>query len=173
MGFTRAVGPIHRLDYASGAWTRHDTPNKARLIALGVDPAGTMSALTSPGGGFGGVFADIWLSNDRAGSWQPVTVPFKIKASPVQRAWDGTMYMAGGVNSTPELQVSKDQGKSWTLLTEYELGRELLPLRSGTLIDFNSAQYGWFTIRSSADGGKTWSTEYHNFDREAFEASKR
>lgn len=173
LGVANTVGPIHRLDYASGTWTRHDTPGKARLTAVSADPAGSMSALTSPGGGFGGVFADVWISNDKALSWQPVTMPFKIKTAPVQRAWDGAMYAAGGGIGKGELQVSKDQGKTWTLLTEYELGRELLPLRSGKLLDFNFAQFGFFSIGSSADGGKTWVTEYHNFDHQAYEAGKR
>lgn len=173
MGYTGSKGPLHLLDYASGAWSERDTPGRDRLTALSVDPAGGIGVLTSPGGGFGGVFAGVWISNDAARTWQPVEAPFKVKISPVQRAWDGSMYMAGGVFGTAELQVSKDGGKTWALATKYELGRQLLPLRSGELIDFNAGQWGIFSIEHSRDGGKTWRIEYSNFDRRAYEASKK
>lgn len=53
------------------------------------------------------------------------------------------------------------------------LGRQLLPLRSGELLDFGGAEHGIFSIGHSTDGGRTWEVEYSNFDRRAYEMSRK
>lgn len=173
MGYAVSSGPINELDYASGKWTVLDTPNKAPLRALAVEPSGAIGVLTSGAGGTGGIFAGVFVSNDRARSWQPVEVPFKIKVAPIRRDYAGNMYMAGGALSEPELQVSKDGGLTWNRAASRSLGRQLLPLRSGELLDFGGAEHGIFSISHSADGGRTWNGEYSNFDRRAYEISKK
>lgn len=173
MGYTVTAGPIHELDYASGKWTVLDTPNKARLSALAVEPSGAMGALTETAAGAGGILAGVFVSNDRARSWQPVEVPFKVKVAPIRRDYAGTMYLSGGVFGEPELQVSKDNGKTWAHAGKLELRRQLLPLRSGELLDFGGAEYGIFSIGHSADGGRTWKNEYSTFDHKAYEASRK
>ena len=47
------------------------------------------------------------------------------------------MERAGGVFSNPELQASKDNGLTW-----YHLS--IVPLTSGTLVDYDLAQWGLF-----------------------------
>ena len=173
MGYATSTGPIHELDYASGKWTTLDTPNKANLREIAVEPSGAVGVLTSAAGGAGGIFAGVFISNDRARSWQPVEVPYKVKVAPIRRDYAGTMYMAGGALSEPELQVSKDGGKTWTHAAKRSLGRQLLPLRSGELLDFGGAEYGIFSIGHSADGGRTWQVEYSNFDRKAYEMQRK
>ena len=173
MGYTVTAGPIHELDYASGKWTTLDTPNKARLHDFAVEPSGAMGVLTSTSAGVAGIFAGVFVSNDRARSWQPVEVPYNVKVSPIRRDYAGTMYMAGGAFSEPELQVSKDGGKTWTHAGKRGLGRQLLPLRSGELLDFGGAEHGIFSIGHSADGGRTWEVEYSNFDRKAYEMQRK
>jgi len=172
MAYAISPGPIHELDYASGKWSKLDTPNKASLRQLAVEPTGAVGAITSVGG-VAGIFAGVYVSNDHAHSWQPVEVPFKVKLNPIRRGHDGTMYMSGGPFGEPELQVSKDNGKTWTLAAKRDMSRDLLPLRSGELLDFGGAGSGIFSIGHSADGGRTWKTEYSNFDRRAYESSRK
>ncbi|MEW6020800.1 MAG: hypothetical protein AB1807_01550 [Pseudomonadota bacterium] len=173
MGYTVTTGPIHELDYASGKWTMLDTPNKAQLREVAFEPSGAVGVLTSAAGGAGGIFAGVFVSNDRARSWKPVEVPYNVKVAPIRHDYAGTMYMAGGALSEPELQVSKDGGKTWTHAAKRSLGRQLLPLRSGELLDFGGAEHGIFSIGHSTDGGRTWEVEYSNFDRRAYEMSRK
>lgn len=170
--YTVSAGPIHFYDWTSKAWTQRPTPDNARVIGMNVSPGGTILALTSPGGGFAGAFASIFMSRDQALSWQAVNTPYSIKAFPPTMTADGTMLMAGGVFSNPELQVSKDDGRSWAHLSSYALDRTVIPLPSGAMVDYDYAQWGIFTIRHSSDGGKTWEVEYSNFDERAYKARK-
>lgn len=173
-GFAYAVsaGPIHFYNLANKVWTERPTPENARLIGVNPSPTGALLALTSPGGGFAGAFASVFISKDQAQSWQPLQVPFNVKAFPPVQAADGTLLMPGGVFSNPELQGSKDEGRTWAHVSKYELGRLVIPLRSGALIDVDNGQWGIFSIRHSNDGGKNWDLEFSNFDRQAYNASQ-
>jgi hypothetical protein len=55
----------------------------------------------------------------------------------------------------------------------YDLGRQLLLLKSGDLLDLDLGQHGIFSLRHSTDLGKTWKVEYSNFDRRAYDARKK
>ncbi|MES2016430.1 MAG: hypothetical protein V4484_08025 [Pseudomonadota bacterium] len=173
LAYSVSTGPLRFLDFKTNQWTERATPGNDRLVALTVDPTGTMGVLTSPGGGFAGIFAGAFVTRDQAASWQPVNTPFKVKVVPVQRTADGTMLMNGGVFGASELQMSKDEGKTWTVQGKFELGRQLLVLKSGELLDLDLGQYGLFSLSHSTDMGKTWKMEYSNFDRRAYEAQKK
>lgn len=169
--YVTSTGPLHAYHYASGTWSEHKTPG-AVLIAVAPGLDNSVGVLTSPGAGFAGIFASVHFSTDQGASWRTVEAPYKIKISPVQQTADGSYLMAGGVMSASELQVSNDQGKTWRHLGPYELGRRLVPLKNGTLVDLDLGRYGIFAIRSSADGGKSWKYEYSNFDRQYAEAER-
>lgn len=171
--YTGATGPIRVYDYARRTWTERPTPGGARLISVMPGPRDSLGVLTSPGGGFAGVFAGVHFSTDQGATWRAMEVPYKIKFAPVQQTYDGTLLMIGGVMSKPELQISKDDGKTWSHLGPYDLGRQLLALKNGTLLDLDLGQYGIFSIRSSSDGGKNWEYEYSNFDKSAYDATKK
>lgn len=171
-GYAVSAGPVHLYNMQTKTWTERATPKNQRLIAVTDAPTGTLFALTSPGGGFGGAFATVFMSKDQAQSWHEMQVPYTVKAYAPTQAVDGTVLMPGGVFSNPELQGSKDDGRTWSHFTKYELGRTIIPLRSGSLIDYDHGQWGLFTLRHSADGGKNWQVEYSNFDRRAYEASQ-
>lgn len=172
-GYALSSGVMHRLDYASGAWSQASTPESARLLAYRRTQGGTIGILTSPGGGMGGVFAGVYYSRDEGKSWAGVQAPFNVKVSPVLQLKDGRMVMPGGVFSKTELQISSDDGKTWSHQGDYELGRTLVPLSTGDALDMDSGQHGLFTIRSSVDAGKTWRVEYSNFDKEAYDAQQK
>ncbi|MES2316630.1 MAG: hypothetical protein V4631_03975 [Pseudomonadota bacterium] len=114
-----------------------------------------------------------YISKDQAASWQPVKVPFKTKFFPVLQTPDGTLLMQGGLMGPNELHLSKDSGETWSLHGSYVKGRQLLPLKSGELLEVDTGLFGIFTIRRSADFGKTWEVEYSNFARRAYDAQKK
>lgn len=171
--YTTAAGPFHFYNQSTKAWTQQLTPQNHRITGINASLNDDILALTSPGGGFGGAFAGVFMSRDKAQSWQELTVPFKVKASTPVLAQDGTLLMAGGVFGDPELQGSKDNGVTWSHLGAYELGRVIVPLKSGGLVDYDMGQWGIFTLRYSGDGGKTWEVEYSNFDSAAYRAMQK
>lgn len=172
-GYTGSKGPLHFLDYATGQWQESPTPSERRILDIRYNPNGTLSILTSPGGGFGGITASVHMSKDMGQHWDSVEVPFTVKLAPVQQTRDGTMLMYGGLHGNQELQISKDQGQSWSHLGNYVPGRVLYPMKSGALLDIDLGQAGVFIIRSSPDGGKSWRTEYSNFNQAAADEDAR
>jgi len=48
----------------------------------------------------------------------------------------------------------------------------VLPTR-GLFLVSSGQQFGLASIRHSEDGGRSWTTEYSNFDRAAYEAQKK
>lgn len=165
-GFAYALtgGSIHFYDLTGKTWTERPMPNKASRLKLNQGVGGALLALTSPGPEMGLVFTSMFISKDQAVSWQPMSSPFTITFRPPAQTVDGTLLMPGGVNGT-ELQVSKDDGRTWKRLGDYELDRMPFALRSGTLIDNDSGRWGAFSIRRSTDGGRTWTTEHDNAKR--------
>jgi hypothetical protein len=168
-GYVTSAGPFRFYDEKTASWTEAPVPNNARIINISENPNGEFGLLTSPGGGFGGIFATAWFSKDQAKTWKTVELPFKIKAYPVQFTMDGAMLAPGGVMATQELQISRDEGRSWTHHAPYDLERRFVVLKNGDMIDVNGGAFGLFSIRASKDGGKTWHYEYSNFDKAAYD----
>lgn len=171
-GFAYVVplAPIRFYNFATKAWTERATPNNRRISGVGPSLTGALLVLTSPVYLYeGSAFDSVFISKDQAQSWQPLESPYKrAYNTPLQLA-DGTLLMPTG----PELQVSKDEGRTWAHLSKHMPGRVVTPLRSGALIDNDFGDWGLFDIRYSGDGGKTWVTEYSNFDREAYDREKK
>ncbi|MFM2118918.1 MAG: hypothetical protein RL722_386 [Pseudomonadota bacterium] len=172
LAYAVSEGRLHFLDFASGQWTERSAPNKARFVQITADPEATLGALTSPGGGFAGVFASTWFSRDDGQSWKEVKSEFNVKVAPPRRLPGGRLLMVGGVFSDPELHASDDEGKTWQKVSPFPRDQQLVLLPSGQLLAVALGQFGLFGIRHSSDGGKTWRTEYSNFDRQAFEADE-
>jgi|GEM_PF-1082751 len=168
-GYVTYSGPFRFYDAAARTWREAAIPNNARIVNVSENPNGELGLLTSPGGGFGGIFASAWYSKDQAATWKPLELPYKIKTFPVQFTADGAMLSAGGAMSTPELQISRDQGRTWAHHAVYDLERHFVTLKSGAMIDTNGGAFGLFSIRGSKDGGKTWDYEYSNFDKAIYD----
>lgn len=168
-GYVTSAGPFRFYDAATHAWTEAPIPNNARIVNISDNPHGELGLLTSPGGGFAGIFASTWYSKDQAKTWKAVEQPYKIKAYPVQFTMDGAMLAAGGVMSKAELQISRDDGRTWAHHADYELGRRFVVLKNGDMLDVDGGGFGLFGIRSSRDGGKTWDYEYSNFDKAVYD----
>lgn len=170
LAYATSAGDIHLLDFASGKWQSRKAPNDNRLINVGPNADGSLGVLTSPGGGLGGAFAGNWLSTDQGRTWREVKSPFTVKVVPPIRTREGLYLSAGGVFGKPELQVSKDEGATWSKLSDHALDRTLNVLPSGLYFTVDSGATGLFAIRSSADQGVSWRTEYSTFDKAAYEA---
>lgn len=173
LGYAVSAGAIHWLDYTTGAWTDRQAPNNNRLISIAENPDGSLGILTSPGGGFGGVFATMYTSSDRAQTWQEVKSEFKVKVSAPRRAPSGTLLVTGGVFSDPELHTSTDDGKTWEKAGAFPRQHHLVVLPSGRLLAVSVGALGLFDLQSSKDEGKTWRVDYSNFDRAAYDAAQQ
>ncbi|ARN18976.1 WD40/YVTN/BNR-like repeat-containing protein [Piscinibacter gummiphilus] len=174
-GFSYAVseGSIHTLDFASGAWSMTKAPNGNRLVSVEANPNGSIGILTSPGGGFAGIFASLYLSEDLGQHWQEVKPEFKVKVAPPRQLASGTLLVMGGVFGTPELQASQDGGRTWQHRAPFALDRRLVVLPSGALLTVDSGQFGLFSVSRSTDDGATWRVEYSNYDARAAQATAK
>ncbi len=173
-GFAYATsgGPLRFFDYGTRQWTERDLPGRRRLTELRVGSGAQLSVLTSPGGGFGGVFGSNEVSNDEGRTWTTIDGPHKVKIAPLVQLPDGTMLLYGGALGKAELQASTDGGKTWHRHADYVHGHLMHVMKSGQLFDADQGQFGFFGLRMSADGGRTWEPEYTTFDRAFHQAQQ-
>lgn len=176
-GFSYAVseGVIRSYDYATSEWSESRAPNNNRLVSIAPSDAG-IGILTSPGGGFAGVFAGMYVSYDGGKVWVEVKSPYKVKLYAPRVLADGTLLVAGGGPfAKRELQKSSDQGKTWQVCSDrVDISDNIVPLPNHGLLAIDSgAQFGLAHVMHSSDSGKTWVTEYSNFDMQAYEAEKQ
>lgn len=166
-------GPLQFFDFTTGQWTERALPENRRLTDMRIGANNLLSVLTGVSGGFGGVFGKVHVSNDEARTWTEIEGPYKVKIAPVVQLADGTMLLYGGALTKAELQASRDGGKTWAHHADYEHGRLMVPLKSGTVIDMDLGQFGVFDIGVSVDGARTWQTGYSTFDRKFYEMRQR
>jgi len=176
-GFVYAVsqGSIWYYDFATARFVERRAPNNNRLMTVAPSANGALGIVTSPGGGFGGIFATMYLSRDEAATWEEIKSPFNVKIAAPRLTQQGTLLVPGGAFDKPELQASKDGGKTWTKMNDaVERSEQLvvLPTRGLLAVDAG-ARFGLARIRHSADEGATWRTEYSNFDRAVYEAEQK
>jgi hypothetical protein len=173
LAYALSSGQIHWLDYASGAWRSQAAPNGSRIVMIEVNPTGSLGLLTSPGGGFAGVFASLYLSKDQGATWKEIKSDFNVKVAPPYETLGGALLNPGGVFSDRELHASDDGGKTWKKRSPFALENRLVLLPSGKTFAVDRGLHGLFSVQSSADEGATWKTEYSNFDAKAFEAVQK
>ncbi len=174
-GYAVSEGRIASFDYASQRWTERSAPNGDRFADVEHQADGTISALTSPGGGFAGIFASLYISEEGGEHWTKIESPVRIKATPVRRLRNGTLLLAGGAFGKPELLASTDGGATWSVRSTQvgPVWDDLVVLPTRGLLAIASGASGYATIRHSSDGGATWRVEYSNFDKAAYEASQK
>jgi len=176
-GFAYGIsgGRIRQYNFAKQTWTDYGAPKSARFLKLAPQSGNVLGALTFPGGGAGGMLAITYLSRDGGATWTEINSPFTIKQFPPTLTTSGNLLLLGGTVGSPELQRSDDMGKSWYKVNDRVSLEEqivVLPTR-GLFLVSSGQQFGLASIRHSEDGGRSWTTEYSNFDRAAYEAQKK
>jgi len=169
LGYALSSGRIRRLDYATQRWTETKAANNNRLTRIVPNPDGSLAILTSPGGGFGGVFASLYLSSDFGATWNEVKSDFTVSISPPHRTPKGTLLVPGGVFGKNELHASADGGKTWQVRGEFPILRQLELTPTQGLLGIDAGGLGIFSIWHSDDEGATWKPEYSNFDRAVYD----
>jgi len=176
-GFAYAIsaGKIHFYDFAKETWSERSAPKNARFIRIAPQPSNTLGALTSPGAGAGGMLATDYLSRDGGSTWTEINSPFTVKLFPPYLSSSGSLLLLGGAFGSPELQESKDMGKTWHKISDkVSLEEQIVVLPTkGLFLVSTGQQFGLASIKHSEDGGATWKTEYSNFDRAAYEAQQK
>lgn len=162
-GYATSEGRIHVLDYATGTWTETRPPQPGPMGNFEVGQGGKMGYLGS-GAAWSG---KAYLSSDGGRTWTFIPTPFTTLSVP-RALGDGRILMASGVWDGSHWKVSGDGGKNWQEWGRHEQHRVFMSLKDGTVLGLDRGQFGLFFIQSSTDGGKTWSTEYSNFDRSAY-----
>lgn len=175
-GYAASAGTINYVDFASGEWRSTKVPKDNRLIDVIPGPGGSIGILTSPGGGFGGVFATMYLSRDEGTTWREIASKNKIKSTaPIPLT--PTSILAASVESAfnprLELNASHDGGTTWEAHQGYRAGEQLTPLRAGRMLSVQPGAAGIFTVSISSDEGKTWRIEYSNVDPTLYPAQQK
>ncbi|HKO89252.1 MAG TPA: hypothetical protein VJU83_12150, partial [Burkholderiales bacterium] len=119
-GFAYAVsnGNIYFYESGNRNWATRTAPGGRRILEIRNYPGDILTMMSSPGGGFGGIFSGLYVSRDRALTWQELESPFSIKTRAPVVLPSGNILVAGGVFDKPQLQISKDNGKTWTQHTD-------------------------------------------------------
>jgi len=170
-GFAYATtfGGMQAFDREKEAWSRIQVPGDRNI--LGVSIQERWALLTSPGGGFAGIFATEFTSTDQGGSWVELKGPFNAKLQPPCVMPGGRILQQGGIGK-PELQLSEDGGATWTLVSDKIAVRERLvatPTQGVFAVDDGGGSFGFASIRRSTDAGRAWQLELTNFNRAAYD----
>lgn len=156
---------VNCYDYSSRAWNKAASPANRTIIAIASAPhTDAVGVLTSPGGGFAGVFAKTHLSRDCGTTWVETTSPYKVKASAPTLLPNNTIIEAGGVFRDTGIYALKPDAKAWEKITDYVvLSERLWVMKSGGIFAISQGQYGIENISFSSDGGTTWNLELTSY----------
>lgn len=174
-GFAYAVtkGDIRVYDFAQGGWTNRKAPNDRSLVKVETSPGDVWGILTSPGGGFAGIFAKTHYSRDFGATWIDTNSPYSVKVSTPKITPRGTLLEVGGVFGDAGIQASTD-GKTWKKVTEKKaLADSLWVLPTAGLFLVSDGSLGIETIEHSVDDGVSWKVERTTFSRALYEAEKQ
>jgi len=151
-------------DYANRQWREHGSPDERLITALAASPGDVVGVLSSPGGGFGGVFAKTHYSRDCGGQWVETDSPYKVKVMPPLVLPAGEILETGGVFGDKGAYASAD-GRTWSKLSdEVSFSEAVSVLPTAGLLGVSRGNLGIENIQHSADGGRSWKTELTSID---------
>lgn len=168
--YARNSGDIRFYALAGREWTDRSSPGHKPIINIQPSPGGKLGLLTSPGAGFGGISAAAWFSTDDAKTWVKTGSPYNVKVTPPKFTTSGLMLESGGVFGGAALHGSRDDGKTWTKLSDkVALMDVVYPMPTTGLFKLADSSFipgvGVEILSHSADDGATWVTEYTSYDR--------
>lgn len=174
LGYAHPRGPVALLDLLTGQWVEHRTPQGFPMMAMDIGPNGQLSAVTVSASGLAGEHALLFRSTDNGANWQRLPA-LPVRGSPVpalpHHLADGGLVMVGGDYKAPVLHASSDAGQTWSLRKLPDANSRLHALPSGLLMA-DSSDFGWLSLKSSKDGGLSWTNEISGFDSRAYQAEK-
>lgn len=156
---TTSEGPLRVYDYATGQWSKRDTP-KGHLSNFRTSVSGLWGATVGHMGIFSPGVHESYISSDQGRSWQKMQVSDGGSSIPFAQRGDGALLrFDGNVRAKLGLQASTDMGKTWTALNGDLKSRLLIPLKSGAILGqiWDTSHPAQFEF--SNDGGKTWTSE--------------
>lgn len=165
--FASSIHPeVRCFDYDTEQWSQLAVPDKRTVIDLKVNPTtGKIGLLTSPGGGFAGIFAKSHIVNGCAGTWQTIKTPYSVEvAAPI---WlnDDALAVVGGVFGDAGIYVSTDNAKTWSKRgKESVLSDNFYQTAHNGLFLVSKGMYGYELVSHSGDGGANWQLELSSFD---------
>lgn len=110
-----------------------------------------MGLLTSPGGGFAGVFAKTHFTRDCGKTWTQTNSPYNVKVMPPLILPSGAILETGGVFGDKGTYGSNDGGKTWTKYSsEVSFSEVVWSLPRSGLIGVSRGQFGIENIQHSA-----------------------
>ncbi len=166
---------ISCFDYQNNQWTNLSVPDKRSVIDLRVNPiTGALSILTSPGGGFGGVFAKSYVSNSCTENWTQIKTPYSVEVAAPIPMNDGSLVVVGGVFGDEGIYGSIDGGKKWSKLSDEKvLTQNFFQSKNNGIFMISKGSWGVEYIQQSDDEGKTWDTELSSINYEMLKASQK
>jgi hypothetical protein len=171
--YATSFGGIHTYLREKGEWARVAVPGDANITGVAIQEQ--WGLLTSPGGGFGGIFASVYTSGDQGRTWVEMNSPFATKGKAPCVLGGGTILQQALVGKS-ELHLSQDGGRTWTLVSEKIANHEQLiatPTQGIFAVNDGGASFGFASISCSQDQGRTWRREISNFNRALYEREQQ
>lgn len=163
-------GLIRHYRYASRTWEDNHTPGNRDINILDPMPDGSVSILTIAAGGFAGAFSGAYISPDLGKTWREVNTGYTVKVSPIAVPGDGRLLQVGGVFGEAGIKQSRDDGKTWTQLTEaLPPDAHLVMTRNHGLLAVRRLFEVHDVVLRSPDGGATWVWDWSGLARTTVE----
>lgn len=165
---------IRCLNYQTQQWTTSKIPNERTLTDLKTNIiTGELSILTSPGGGFGGIFAKSYMSPACGSAWEQITSPYSVEVAAPIPLNSRDIAVLGGVFSDEGIYGSNDRGKNWKKLTDQSvLTHNFFITQRNGLVVIDKGNLGVESVRQSDDDGKTWDLELSSIDYSLLKANQ-
>lgn len=160
--YASTTGGIHLYDFETSRWSQPAIPDRANLTGVSYSANDTIGILTSPGGGFGGVFAHTYVSSDLGKSWSMNKPPFSVQIAAPLRTESGAVLEIGGVFGNSGLYGLSPSTGQWESLNK-DLRQDTVLRHTPTQGLYRVLNAAAFSqLERSTDDGRTWRLVFDN-----------